>query len=262
MASSWRRRSAATRDGRDPGLGDHARRTSRRRRKGASSTATSRACSRAVTMRWPRSAAGSRPGARRPGERRSPSAGDAPGQPAAATASARRPARGARVTSAHAAGPFSSRSRTSRGMPRSSRRSWGGRATGCTSPAASARRASPGGRDARPRAPRPAPARRRWARPHPEIRGSERLGDVPILLVSASVLPRDVQAAMEAGCDGFLPKPVRVKPLVDEVGAACWTSGAVAPETGRLAAACGARPHAGRGVAAWVGWAGGEPKGL
>jgi two-component system, cell cycle response regulator DivK len=51
----------------------------------------------------------------------------------------------------------------------------------------------------------------------PEIRGSERLGDVPILLVSASVLPRDVRAAMEAGCDGFLAKPVRVKPLVDEV---------------------------------------------
>jgi two-component system cell cycle response regulator DivK len=51
----------------------------------------------------------------------------------------------------------------------------------------------------------------------PEIRGSERLGDVPILLVSASVLPSDVQAAMDAGCDGFLAKPVRVKPLVDEV---------------------------------------------
>lgn len=51
----------------------------------------------------------------------------------------------------------------------------------------------------------------------PEIRNSERLGAVPILLVSASVLPRDVQAAMDAGCDGFLPKPVRVQPLVDEV---------------------------------------------
>lgn len=51
----------------------------------------------------------------------------------------------------------------------------------------------------------------------PEIRGSDRLGEVPILLVSASVLPRDVQAAMDAGCDGFLAKPVRVKPLIDEV---------------------------------------------
>jgi two-component system cell cycle response regulator DivK len=51
----------------------------------------------------------------------------------------------------------------------------------------------------------------------PEIRTSPRLSGVPILLVSASVLPGDVEAAMAAGCDGFLPKPVRVKPLVDEV---------------------------------------------
>ncbi len=51
----------------------------------------------------------------------------------------------------------------------------------------------------------------------PEIKGSARLHDVPILLVSASVLPHDVEAAMAAGCDGFLAKPVRVKPLVDEV---------------------------------------------
>ena len=51
----------------------------------------------------------------------------------------------------------------------------------------------------------------------PEIKGSPRLGNVPILLVSASVLPQDVEAAMAAGCDGFLAKPVRVKPLVDEV---------------------------------------------
>jgi two-component system cell cycle response regulator DivK len=51
----------------------------------------------------------------------------------------------------------------------------------------------------------------------PEIKSSPRLSEVPILLVSASVLPQDVEAAMAAGCDGFLPKPVRVKPLVDEV---------------------------------------------
>jgi CheY-like chemotaxis protein len=51
----------------------------------------------------------------------------------------------------------------------------------------------------------------------PEIKGTPRLRDVPILLVSASVLPEDVAAAMAAGCDGFLAKPVRVKPLVDEV---------------------------------------------
>lgn len=49
------------------------------------------------------------------------------------------------------------------------------------------------------------------------IRDDERLRHVPILLVSASVLPRDRRAALDAGCDGFLAKPVRVKPLVDEV---------------------------------------------
>jgi two-component system, cell cycle response regulator DivK len=51
----------------------------------------------------------------------------------------------------------------------------------------------------------------------PEIKATSHLATVPILLVSASVLPSDVEAAMAAGCDGFLPKPVRVKPLVDEV---------------------------------------------
>ena len=51
----------------------------------------------------------------------------------------------------------------------------------------------------------------------PTIRASTRLRTVPILLVSASVLPRDQAAAIDAGCDGFLAKPVRVKPLIDEV---------------------------------------------
>jgi two-component system cell cycle response regulator DivK len=50
------------------------------------------------------------------------------------------------------------------------------------------------------------------------IRNTDRLRRLPILLVSASVLPRDQAAALEAGCDGFLAKPVRVKPLIEEVG--------------------------------------------
>ncbi len=49
------------------------------------------------------------------------------------------------------------------------------------------------------------------------IRAANRLRTVPILLVSASVLPQDQSAAMDAGCDGFLAKPVRVKPLMEEV---------------------------------------------
>ena len=51
----------------------------------------------------------------------------------------------------------------------------------------------------------------------PEIRGEARLGEVPILVASTSVLPRDVQVAMDAGADGFVAKPVRVKPLLEEV---------------------------------------------
>jgi len=50
-----------------------------------------------------------------------------------------------------------------------------------------------------------------------DIRSEDELRDVPILLVSASVLPRDQAAALAAGCDGFLGKPIQVKPLVDEV---------------------------------------------
>ena len=69
----------------------------------------------------------------------------------------------------------------------------------------------------------------------PEIRNSIRLGEVPILLVSASVLPRDVQAAMDAGCDGFLPKPVHVKPLVDTVRRLLDRSAAVNASGGKLA---------------------------
>lgn len=69
----------------------------------------------------------------------------------------------------------------------------------------------------------------------PVIKSSPRLSGVPILLVSASVLPRDVQAAMDAGCDGFLPKPVHVKPLVDAVRRLLDREVAVDASGGKLA---------------------------
>jgi CheY-like chemotaxis protein len=69
----------------------------------------------------------------------------------------------------------------------------------------------------------------------PEIRSSGRLGTVPILLVSASVMPRDVRAAMDAGCDGFLPKPVRVQPLIDAVRRLLATEAAVDGSGSKLA---------------------------
>ncbi len=50
-----------------------------------------------------------------------------------------------------------------------------------------------------------------------ELRASEATAAVPILLVSASVLPVDRIAAEEAGCAGFIDKPVRVDSLLAEV---------------------------------------------
>lgn len=48
-----------------------------------------------------------------------------------------------------------------------------------------------------------------------EIRATPRLADAKILLVSASVLPVDREAAEAAGCDEFLDKPVRVASLLE-----------------------------------------------
>ena len=50
-----------------------------------------------------------------------------------------------------------------------------------------------------------------------ELRASEATAGVPILLVSASVLPIDRTAAEEAGCAGFIDKPVRVDALLADV---------------------------------------------
>ena len=50
-----------------------------------------------------------------------------------------------------------------------------------------------------------------------ELRASTATGGIPILLLSASVLPIDRAAAEEAGCAGFIDKPVRVDALLAEV---------------------------------------------
>ncbi|NJD26952.1 MAG: response regulator [Chloroflexi bacterium] len=49
-----------------------------------------------------------------------------------------------------------------------------------------------------------------------EIRRDER-ASVPVLMVSASVLPGDRDAALAAGCDAFIEKPVRVRTLLDAI---------------------------------------------
>lgn len=50
-----------------------------------------------------------------------------------------------------------------------------------------------------------------------ELQASTATDAIPVLLVSASVLPIDRAAAEEAGCAGFIDKPVRVDALLAEV---------------------------------------------
>ena len=50
-----------------------------------------------------------------------------------------------------------------------------------------------------------------------ELQASATTASVPILLVSASVLAADRIAAEEAGCAGFIDKPVRVDDLLAQV---------------------------------------------
>lgn len=50
-----------------------------------------------------------------------------------------------------------------------------------------------------------------------DLRASAATAAIPILLVSASVLPIDRVAAEEAGCAGFIDKPVRVDALLADV---------------------------------------------
>lgn len=50
-----------------------------------------------------------------------------------------------------------------------------------------------------------------------EMRAQPERQTLPIVMVSASVLPADQQAAIDAGCDVFLPKPIRIDSLLHEV---------------------------------------------
>jgi CheY-like chemotaxis protein len=50
-----------------------------------------------------------------------------------------------------------------------------------------------------------------------ELQSAPATAAIPILLVSASVLPADRIAAEEAGCAGFIDKPVRIDALLAEV---------------------------------------------
>jgi two-component system cell cycle response regulator DivK len=50
-----------------------------------------------------------------------------------------------------------------------------------------------------------------------ELRQNPQTRHVPIIVVSARVMPADRERSMDAGCDAFLPKPCDPQALVDEV---------------------------------------------
>lgn len=50
-----------------------------------------------------------------------------------------------------------------------------------------------------------------------ELKGDPRTAAAVIIVVSASVLPEDVQRARDAGCDAFLPKPCDPERLLAEL---------------------------------------------
>ena len=49
------------------------------------------------------------------------------------------------------------------------------------------------------------------------LRREARTRSIPILLVTAGVLPADRAAAEEAGCDGFVAKPISMHALLDQM---------------------------------------------
>ncbi len=51
------------------------------------------------------------------------------------------------------------------------------------------------------------------------LRKIEGIGQVPIVALTANVLEGDRQKALAAGCDGYIPKPIDVDDLPDQVAA-------------------------------------------
>ena len=49
------------------------------------------------------------------------------------------------------------------------------------------------------------------------MRGMSNLNDVPILAVTANVMQGDKERTLEAGCDGFIPKPIDVDKLPEQI---------------------------------------------
>jgi CheY-like chemotaxis protein len=51
----------------------------------------------------------------------------------------------------------------------------------------------------------------------PKLRQNPRLGHIPIIAVTAHAMSGDQERILEAGFDGYIPKPVNAMSLVDEI---------------------------------------------
>ena len=49
------------------------------------------------------------------------------------------------------------------------------------------------------------------------LKADDRLRRIPVVAVTAFAMKKDKEKIWECGCDGYLPKPVSVQPLLDTV---------------------------------------------
>ncbi len=59
------------------------------------------------------------------------------------------------------------------------------------------------------------------------IKADPALTEIPIVALSAHAMARDRELAMEAGCDGYVVKPIDTRKFVEDVAALCSNAGAL-----------------------------------